>query len=192
MQQPFKQFSEWFEQAKNTPAIKDTTAMCLATATPDGVPSARMVLLKDFDEQGFVFYTNLESRKGGELAANPQAALVFYWAPLDKQIRIEGALKPVSDAEADAYFASRPRQSQIGAWASHQSRPLDSTATLVKDVALLNAKYVGRDVPRPPHWSGFRLVPHRIEFWQQGEFRLHEREVYELSQQGWESRRLYP
>lgn len=192
MKQPFQQFAEWFQLAKNTKAIADATAMTLATVGEGNQPSARMVLLKGFDERGFVFYTNLESRKSSEIKQNPKAALCFYWAPLDKQIRIEGTLELVSDEEADEYFATRPRQSQIGAWASKQSRPLESKAILIKDVALLNAKYVGRDVPRPPHWSGWRLKPNKIEFWQQVEYRLHDREVFELTGTGWEPQKLYP
>lgn len=192
MTNPFQQFSAWFEVAKNHPAISEPTAMTLATATKAGVPSARMVLLKAFDERGFVFYTNLESRKGGELAENPNVALIFYWMPLKRQIRVEGRVEKVSDEEADAYFARRPLQSKLGAWASAQSRPLDSNATLMKDVALYGAKYLGQDVPRPPHWSGFRVIPHRIEFWEEVQFRLHEREVYVCEGEGWTTQRLYP
>ncbi len=192
MQQPFKQFGEWLAVAKEHTLIKEPTAMTLATATPSGIPSARIVLLKDFDENGFVFYTNLESRKSAEIKENPNAALVFYWMPLTRQIRVEGLLEAVTDAEADAYFATRARQSQLGAWASKQSHPLDSKATLMAAVAALNVKYLGRDVPRPPHWSGWRLKPKRIEFWQEAEFRLHDREVYERSEQGWTSGKLYP
>ena len=192
MQQPFKQFGEWLDVAKEHAAIKEPTAMTLATATASGIPSARIVLLKDFDENGFVFYTNLESRKSSEIIENSNAALVFYWMPLTRQIRVEGILEPVTDAEADAYFATRARQSQLGAWASKQSRPLDSRTTLMAAVAALSVKYLGRDVPRPPHWSGWRLKPKRIEFWQEAEFRLHDREVFELTADGWASGKLYP
>src|SRR5262249_50398351 len=150
-----------------------------------GKPSARIVLLKAFDERGFVFYTNLESRKSREIKANPFAALCFYWMPLDLQVRIEGKIEQVSDAEADAYFATRPRESQIGAWSSLQSRPLDSRDSLVKAVAENTKRFEGKPVPCPPHWSGWRVVPEKIEFWQQGTARLHEREVFMRDGDGW-------
>ena len=167
--------------------------MALATVDADGRPSARMVLLKGHDARGFVFYTNLESRKGLALAANPHAALLFHWKSLTRQIRIEGAVEPVSDAEADAYFASRARDSRIGAWASDQSRPLKSRAHFLKRVAEFGVRYAVGDVPRPPHWSGFRLVPDRIEFWQDQAFRLHERRVFVREASGvWDEGLLFP
>lgn len=166
--------------------------MSLATVSPDGVPSVRTVLLKSVDARGFVFYTNLESRKGRELRATPLAALCFYWPALDLQIRIEGIVEPVSDDEADAYFASRPRESQIGAWASLQSEELASMNALRDRVAEMKARFADGPVPRPPHWSGRRVVPSSIEFWEAGEFRLHERRHYERDNGGWKMRRLYP
>jgi pyridoxamine 5'-phosphate oxidase len=190
-QDPFTLFATWMAEAEASEP-NDPNAMTLATATPAGAPSARMVLLKGWDAAGFVFYTNLESRKGGELAANPQVALLFHWKSLRRQIRIEGAAAPVSDAEADAYFASRPRLSRLGAWASDQSRVLDSRATLVGRVAALEARYVLGDIPRPPHWSGFRVAPARFEFWQDMPFRLHDRAVFEWDGAGWGESRLYP
>lgn len=188
---PVKKFSEWFEAARGCKDIADATAISLATAE-GGKPSVRVVLLKDFDADGFVFYTNMQSRKGHELSSNPQAALCFYWAPLGRQIRIEGRVEQVSAAEADAYFASRPRESQLGAWASKQSEVLSSRAELEAAFAAEERKYAGRDVPRPPHWSGWRVVPERIEFWQQGSHRLHERELFIRDSGGWRVTRLYP
>jgi pyridoxamine 5'-phosphate oxidase len=191
LEQPFLEFKEWLDEAwKKEPA--DAHAMTVATATPDGRPSARIVLLKGFDANGFVFYTNFESRKGQELLANPRAALLFHWKSLMRQVRIEGEARPVSDAEADAYFATRPRQSQLGAWASDQSRPLDSRTALVGRVAAVTARYGFGTVPRPPHWSGFRVVPERIEFWQDQAFRLHDRLVYIRESDGWRTERLFP
>lgn len=172
--------------------LPEPTAMTLATVGADGQPSARIVLLKEVDERGFVFYTNLESRKGGELLAHPQVALCFHWQQLERQVRIEGIAEPVSPAEADAYFASRARGSQLGAWASQQSRPLASDAELEERVRETEIRFAGRDVPRPPHWSGFRVVPRRIEFWRNRAFRLHERLLYEREDGGWRIRRLYP
>lgn len=166
--------------------------MTLATATANGTPSARIVLLKAYDERGFVFYTNFTSRKGVEMLENPKAALVFYWPPLDKQVRVEGSVSPVTDAEADLYFATRERHRQAGAWASLQSQPLDSRVTLVARVAEIEEQYKGRDIPRPPHWSGMRLTPQRIEFWHQRDARLHEREVFTHTGSGWEHTLLYP
>ncbi len=194
MHDPIAQFSEWFAAAKATPAIADATAMTLATATADGKPAARVVLLKGHGADGFVFYTNFTSRKGTELKANPQAALCFYWPVLDRQIRIEGRVAPVSDAEADAYFASRAREKQIGAWASLQSQPLPSREALLTRIAELTKQHEGQPVPRPPHWSGWRLVPTRIEFWSQGDFRLHEREVFtrDHAHAPWRHTLLYP
>jgi pyridoxamine 5'-phosphate oxidase len=170
----------------------DPNAMALATVGADGMPSVRMVLLKGFDAEGFVFYTNLESRKARQIATNPRASLNFYWREIDRQVIVEGRVEPVSAAEANAYFASRERGSQIGAWASRQSRPLASRAALVEEVAQLEAEYKGRRVPRPPFWSGFRVVPHYFEFWAEGAMRLHERFAFERIATGWRMRRLYP
>lgn len=189
---PIEQFEQWFADAKAHPHIKEPTAMSLATATKKGAPSARIVLLKEVDARGFVFYTNLGSRKSKELLENPQAALCFYWAALDRQVRVEGLIEPVTDAEANAYFASRARESQIGAWASRQSEALVAREALLQAIVHYTAEFAGRDVPRPPHWGGWRVAPQRIEFWQQGEFRLHEREVFRLTQHGWETSGLYP
>ncbi len=191
MNDPIKKFADWFGQVQSA-GIKEPTAMTLATATAAGMPSARIVLLKAYDARGFVFYTNLASRKGEEMAANPHAALMFYWPALDKQVRIEGTLSPVSDAEADAYFASRERHRQAGAWASLQSQPLDARETLVARVNEIEKKYEGKDIPRPPHWSGTRLAPLRIEFWHQRDARLHDREVYTRTGDGWSHTLLYP
>ena len=167
-------------------------AMVLATADDDGQPSGRFVLLKAVDERGFVFYTNLNSRKARALVANPRASLCFYWAPLGKQVRIEGLVEPVSEAEADAYFATRPRESQIGAWASDQSRPLASRQALDARVAEASARFHGSAVPRPLFWSGYRVVPHAIEFWTRDAARLHVRERYERTVDGWTSTLLFP
>lgn len=189
---PFTLFNAWFADAQASEP-NDPNAMVLATVDADGRPSARMVLLKGHDDAGFVFYTNLESRKGLALAAHPQAALLFHWKSLTRQIRIEGAVEPVSDAEADAYFASRARDSRIGAWASDQSRPLNSRAHFLKRVAEYGMRYAVGDVPRPPHWSGYRLVPDRFEFWQDQAFRLHERRVFVRGKGGgWDEGLLFP
>lgn len=178
MTNPLPQFDQWFRDAASHPEVKDATAMTLATATKDGKPAARIVLLKDYGENGFVFYGNMESRKFRELKANPFAALCFYWPPLDRQVRVEGTVAPVSDAEADAYFATRERGKQVGAWASLQSAPMHSRDAFEERIADFTKKFEGQNVPRPPHWSGWRLTPLRIEFWSQGEFRLHARDVY--------------
>lgn len=172
----------------------EPTAMTLATADRNGRPSARTVLLKGFDDNGFVFYTNFESRKGRQLAGNPQAALLFHWKTLRDgvQVKIEGTVEPVSAAEADAYFATRPRDSQIGAWASKQSQTLDSRQTLETRIVEYEQKFAGGAVPRPPHWSGFRVVPELIEFWYGAKFRLHERQRYERVDGVWHRRMLYP
>ncbi|MGP1395271.1 MAG: pyridoxamine 5'-phosphate oxidase [Inquilinaceae bacterium] len=188
---PIDLFRVWLADAERAEP-NDPNAMTLATAGTDGAPSARMVLLKGVDDGGFVFYTNLESRKGGELAANPQAALCFHWKSLRRQVRVEGAVESVEPAEADAYFASRPRGSRIGAWASTQSRPLKGRGDLVKRVADYTMKFGVGQIPRPDHWSGFRVLPRRIEFWHNRQFRLHDRLVYEREQAGWRTVRLYP
>lgn len=188
---PFEFFGRWFQEA-STSEPSDANAMSLATADADGRPSVRIVLLKDVDPRGFTFYTNTLSRKGRELAANPHAHLNFFWKSLGRQVRIDGAVQPVSAAEAEAYFAIRPRASQIGAWASFQSQPLDDRATLEGRVAEFTAKYDGGDVPRPPHWSGYRVVPSRIEFWQNRESRLHERYIYDRDGSGWARSMQYP
>ena len=190
---PFELFAEIFQQAANA-GIPESNSVSLATASPVGRPSVRIVLLKGFDNSGFVFYTNLESRKGRELLANPHAALCFFWQPLGRQIRVEGAVEPVTPAEADAYFASRARGSQIGAWASAQSSELDSRQELLDRVAAIEERFKDADIPRPGHWSGFRLRPLRIEFWTAGEFRLHDRIVYERGTPDtpWQVHRLYP
>ena len=189
---PFNLFEQWFAQARET-EINDSNAMALATADADGCPSLRMVLLKGHGPDGFVFYTNFEGRKAGELFVNPHAALLFHWKSLRRQVRIEGVVGRVDDATADAYFATRSRDSQLGAWASDQSRPLDSRETFMTRYEEMHVRYEGRDVPRPPHWSGFRVVPQRIEFWQDREHRLHERQVYTRSASGgWDRGMLYP
>lgn len=189
---PFVMFQQWFEAAKSDGSF-DATAMALATATLNGKPSVRIVLLKAFDQRGFVFYTNLESCKGKELKENSQVALCFYWPKLEVQIRIEGEVEAVTAAEADLYYASRPRGSQIGAWASQQSRPLQSPAELYQHVKTLTAEYADKNIPRPEYWSGFRVVPNRIEFWQSGEFRLHERVSFNKNAAGkWQGEYLYP
>jgi pyridoxamine 5'-phosphate oxidase len=172
--------------------LPEPTAMTLATVGADGQPSARLVLLRMVDANGFVFYTNLRSRKGRDLAANPRAALTVHWQPLEVQVRIEGIAEQVDDAEADAYFATRARGSQIGAWASDQSETLSSDRDLDARVAELEKRFAGREVPRPPHWSGFRVVPDRIEFWRNRPSRLHERRLYERVNGAWRERLLFP
>ncbi len=188
---PFALFRDWMAEAARS-EVNDPNAMTVATCTPDGTPSARIVLLKDFDPQGFVFYTNKQGRKGGELRANPRAALLFHWKTLQRQVRIEGTAEDVTDEEADAYYGTRARVSRLGAWASDQSRPLPSRAELERRVAELDARYPGEAIPRPPHWSGFRVRPERIEFWQDMPFRLHDRRVYTKAGEGWTTESLYP
>lgn len=172
--------------------LPDPSAMSLATVDEDGQPSVRIVLLKAFDERGFVFHTNYQGRKGRHLLANPQAALCFYWAPIDIQVRVEGEVSKVKDDEADAYFATRERGSRLGAWASKQSEPLESAAILTDRVAEFDRKFAGMEVPRPPYWSGFRVHPARIEFWKNGPHRLHERHLYIRDGSGWKVEMLYP
>ncbi|HWW65625.1 MAG TPA: pyridoxamine 5'-phosphate oxidase [Sphingomonadaceae bacterium] len=187
---PHALFEDWMAEAAAA-EINEPNAMAIATAEAAGRPSVRMVLLKRHDH-GFVFYTNLESRKGGELAANPRAALLFHWKSIRRQVRIEGAVEPVDDAEADAYFASRARDSQLGAWASDQSRPLESRALFEARYEEERARYEGRDVPRPADWSGFRVLPERIEFWHDRPHRLHERRLFVREGEGWREGLLYP
>jgi pyridoxamine 5'-phosphate oxidase len=188
---PFALFDNWYAQARAS-EINDSNAMALATADAQGQPSLRMVLLKGHGPTGFVFYTNYEGRKAGDLLANPWAALLFHWKSLRRQVRIEGPVEKVSDAEGDAYFATRSRDSQLGAWASDQSRPLDNRTVFEKRFADMEARFKGSDVPRPPHWSGFRVVPQRIEFWQDREHRLHERRLFVRNGDGWDEGLLYP
>ncbi|MEO1167510.1 MAG: pyridoxamine 5'-phosphate oxidase [Pseudomonadota bacterium] len=188
---PHAIFTEWAAEARAS-EINDSNAMALATTTPDHQPSVRMVLLKGHDERGFVWYTNLESRKADELLATEKAALLFHWKSLRRQVRIEGPVSRVSDEEGDAYFATRSRDSQLGAWASDQSRPLDSRETFEARYEEVRLRFEGRDVPRPPHWSGFRLDPQRIEFWKDGEHRLHHRHVFTRTDDGWDEGLLYP
>jgi len=190
--EPLDLFEEWFALAREGEP-NDAEAMALATATPDGGPSVRMVLLKGHGPDGFVFYTNLDSRKGAELAANPRAALLFHWKSLRRQVRIEGAIEAVSDAEADAYFATRSRDSQLGAWASYQSRPLDARSTFEKRYEDMQRRFEDDDVPRPQRWSGFRVTPDLIEFWEDRPHRLHDRRVFRLNAGGgWTEGLLYP
>jgi len=191
--EPLRLFAAWFSDAtRSEPA--DPNAMTLATVDADGLPNARMVLLKGFDERGFVFYTNLDSQKGRELDAAPKGALVFHWKSLSRQVRLRGPITRVEDAEADAYYATRPRLAQIGAWASKQSAPLESRMAFEKAIAFYMAKFAVGTIPRPPHWSGFRLLPLTIEFWQDRPYRLHDRIEFRRGgpDEPWSKMRLYP
>ncbi len=190
--EPFRLFVEWLDEARRSEP-NDPNAMALATVDADGLPDVRMVLLNGFDERGFVFYTNTESAKGRELSGQPKAAAVFHWKSLRRQVRVRGPVEQVTAEEADAYFASRPRLSQIGAWASQQSRPLEGRFALETAVAAVTARHALGDVPRPPHWTGFRILPTQIEFWHDRPFRLHDRVVFRRADDGaWERTRLYP
>ena len=192
-QEPFDLFRQWFADATASEP-NDPNAMALATVDPEGMPDVRMVLMKGYDEQGFVFYTNTGSAKGTQLLASRKAAIVFHWKSLHRQVRVRGPIEQVSDAEADAYFQSRPRDSRIGAWASQQSRPLESRFALEKAVAVNAAKYAVGTVPRPPHWTGFRIMPVAIEFWHDRPFRLHDRITFSRAEPigDWTRHRLYP
>ena len=189
---PFARFQAWMSAAEASEP-SDPNAMTVVTATPDGKPSARTILLKTLDSRGFVFYTNRESRKAGELAANSQIALLLFWKSLARQIRIEGKVEHVTDTEADAYYATRPRISRLGAWASDQSRPLASRVALERRLAEYELKYPGENIPRPPHWSGYRVIPAHFEFWQNMPFRLHDRTTYARMEDGsWATGKLFP
>ncbi len=188
---PFAQFSKWFDEAMKA-ELFDVNAMTLATTTPDGFPTARIVLLKEFDEQGFVFFTNYESRKGQELAENPRATLLFYWAELERQVRIEGEVTMVEEAASDKYFHSRPIGSQLSAWASHQSELIESKAELEQRMQELEQQYKDQVIPRPNYWGGYRLMPYQVEFWQGRPNRLHDRVLYRLDEEQWSRLLLAP
>jgi|SRR6478609_7975392 pyridoxamine 5'-phosphate oxidase len=188
---PFSLFDEWFAEARaNEPDLPE--AMSVATADATGQPSSRMVLLKDYGPDGFVFYTNVESAKGEQLRENPRAALLFHWKSLRRQVRIEGMAEAVTEGEADAYFASRARDSQLGAWASDQSRPMENRERFEQRFEESERQHAGQDVPRPPFWSGYRIVPNRIEFWTERPYRLHERRLFQRDESGWTEGLLYP
>lgn len=189
--QPYSLFGEWLEDAKRSEP-NDPNAFALSTVDPDGMPNVRMVLLKGFDTSGFVFYTNYESTKGREILSAMKAAMCFHWKSLQRQVRVRGKVEIVSDDEADAYYASRARGSRIGAWASKQSQPLESRFALEKAVAEYTARYAIGEIPRPPYWSGFRIVPVSIEFWHDRPFRLHDRVIFTETEGGWNKTRLYP
>lgn len=191
---PFQKFHDWLERAKSNPNIVEPTAMCLATVDENNAPSSRMILLKKYDERGFCFFTNLTSRKGKELLINQNVALCFYWGILGLQIRIRGKVENVTAKEADEYFTSRRRGSQIGAWASKQSCAMENWQEFQNRIAEVTEDFAGQDIPRPPFWSGFRVVPTEIEFWEEGEYRIHKREVYlrEPSSNSWEVKNIYP
>lgn len=189
--EPYRLFATWLEEATAS-ELNDPNALALATVDADGMPNVRMVLLKGFDERGFVFYTNFESRKGVEILGSMKAAMCFHWKSLRRQVRVRGPVERVSEAEADEYYASRPRGSRIGAWASRQSRPLESRFALEKAVAEYTARHAVGEIPRPPHWSGFRILPQSVEFWHDRPFRLHDRVVFEQKGKDWEKTRLYP
>jgi pyridoxamine 5'-phosphate oxidase len=188
---PFDLFTHWYDEARASEP-NDPNAMALATVSAAGAPSVRIVLLKGFDTHGFVFYTNTESRKGQELAINAKAALCFHWKSLRRQLRIEGSVGPVTPEDADAYFLTRPRDSRIGAWASAQSQPLESRAVLEAGIAEIDARFSGAEVPRPPHWAGYRVTPAYFEFWHDRPYRLHDRIVFTADAAGWQRSRLYP
>ncbi|WP_322988327.1 pyridoxamine 5'-phosphate oxidase [Hoeflea sp.] len=190
-EEPYQLFAEWLDDATAS-ELNDANALALATVDSDGLPNVRMVLLKGFDRRGFVFYTNFESRKGEEILGAMKAAMCFHWKSLRRQVRIRGAVEQVSDSEADEYYASRPRGSRIGAWASKQSRSLEGRFALEKAVAEYTAKYAIGEIPRPPYWSGFRIVPQSIEFWHDRPFRLHDRVVFNRADETWKKTRLYP
>ena len=189
--EPLPLFLEWMAEARRSEP-NDSNAMALATVDSDGLPDCRMVLLKGVDERGFAFYSNRESAKGGQLAGQPRAALLFHWKSLRRQARVRGMIEPVSEAEADAYFASRARESRIGAWASAQSRPLDSRETLEAAVREAEARFEGVEPPRPEYWTGWRVIPDQIEFWRDRAFRLHDRLRFDRDRDGWRRTRLYP
>ena len=189
---PFEIFEKWFNEAKNNPQIIEPSAMCLATSTPDNKPSARIVLLKKFDEKGFCFYTNLTSRKGQELKQNPNVALCFYWGIFGRQVRIEGEIESVTTEEADEYFASRRRESRIGAWASKQSQKMENWQEFENRIKEMTEQFENQEVSRPVFWSGFRVKPTAIEFWEEGDFRIHHRHLYEKTSDGWIINEIYP
>ena len=189
---PFEIFEKWFNEATNNSKIVEPSAMCLATSSLDNKPSSRMVLLKKFDERGFCFYTNLTSRKGQELKQNPNVALCFYWGIFGRQVRIEGEIEPVSTAEADEYFASRRRESRIGAWASKQSQKMKNWQEFENRIKEMSEQFENQEVARPVFWSGFRVKPRAIEFWEEGDFRIHHRHLYEKTLDGWNVSEIYP